>query len=59
MMLVCKTDADAQRVIAEARIDRIQAQVVGRTTESNIGEVIIQSRVKEGRRLSSRELVKA
>lgn len=59
MLLVCKTDADAQRVIAEAISDTIQAQVVGHTTESDKGEITIWSRFKEGHRLSSNELVEA
>lgn len=56
MLVVCKTNADAERVIAEAKNDGILARVVGCTTESNEGEVKIQSRFKERRLLSSKEL---
>ncbi len=53
MLVVAPTKRDAQRIIKEAQNDGIKAQIVGRTTESSEREVIIESRFKEGKTLSS------
>lgn len=58
MLVVCETEKDAETLIEEAAKDGIRAQRVGQTIESGIGEILIQSRFKENRLLSSRELEK-
>ena len=56
MLVVCKTEADARKLVAEAAADWIGASIVGMTTESADGEVRIESRFRENRWLSSKEL---
>lgn len=53
MLIICHTTADAMRLIYEAKKDRYDASVVGVTTESPDREIIIHSRFKEGKLLSS------
>ena len=54
MLLICYSDNHAAKVIAIAKEDGIEAQVVGRTNEQadqNGHKVVIHSRFKEGRTL--------
>jgi len=53
MLVVCATDADAKRVLAEAATMRILAYPVGITTKSPERLVTITSRFKEGKLLRS------
>lgn len=53
MFLVTPTKRDAQIIIREARKDGIKAQIVGRTTESSNREIVIESRFKERKTISS------
>jgi len=53
MVLVCKTKQDAQIVIREAQKDGVQAQVIGKTFESMDNEIVIHSKFREYKILSS------
>ncbi|MFZ2778184.1 MAG: AIR synthase-related protein [Candidatus Moraniibacteriota bacterium] len=52
-VVIFEADADAEIFIEESRKDGNHAQVIGRTTASEEGEIIIHSRFKEGKELSS------
>ncbi len=54
MLVICHTTADAMRLIHEAKKDNYIASVVGLTTASQDNEIIIHSRFKEGKVLSSK-----
>ncbi len=56
MMVIVRSDKDAHLLIEEATKDGIDASIVGTTTRSPINEILIRSRFKEGRMLSSEEL---
>ncbi len=56
MFVVAEIDEDAERIIAEAEADGIEAQIVGHTTTSDENEITIVSRFRENRTLSSLEL---
>jgi len=58
MLVVCETEKDAKTLIEEAAKDGIRARRVGQTIESDTREILIQSRFKENRLLSSKELEK-
>ena len=56
MIAVCASKKDAGILIEEAAKDKIQAERIGKTTESSEREVIIHSQFKESRIISSNEL---
>jgi phosphoribosylaminoimidazole (AIR) synthetase len=56
MIVVCETEKDADILIEKAAEDGIKAQRIGEITESPLREVLISSRFKESRILSSNEL---
>ncbi len=58
MLVIVKSEKDAERLINEAKKDGITASVVGMTIASKDSEIRIFSRFKEGRWLSSEELKK-
>lgn len=58
MLIVVKTKNDAEKLIAEAKKDGVEAYIVGLTTKSNISEIKIASQFLERRLLSSGELKK-
>ena len=53
MLAVVEDQNSAERLIAEAMADGINTMVVGRTTQSPDKEIVIQSRFREGKSLSS------
>ncbi len=53
MLLVCRS-VDADKVVREAEKDGIRALVVGETTKSHDKEIVIRSRFKEEKILSSK-----
>lgn len=53
MLLVCEDERNANKLIAEAKKDRIEAQIIGKTTESPESIIRINSRFKEGGELRS------
>lgn len=55
-LVVCETEEDAKRLVEEAAKDGIRASKIGQTIESDTNEILIQSRFREGRLLSSKEL---
>lgn len=55
MLVVCKSNSDAVKMIEEAKKDGIKASIVGVTSSSKDREVIIKSRFREKRELSSKE----
>lgn len=55
MIVVCKTNDDAVKLVEEAAKDGIRASIIGMTTSSKDREVVIKSRFRENRELSSRE----
>lgn len=55
MVLACASKADAKTLIAEAHKDNIRAGIIGETTESKKNEVVIESKFREGRTLSSEQ----
>lgn len=56
MLIVCRTDKDAEILIKEAKKDGIKASIVGVTINRGKQRVFIQSRFQEERVLSSDEL---
>ena len=54
-MLLVIDEADTNLIIQEAQQDGIKAQIVGETTNSEDSELIIHSRFKEGKILSSKK----
>ncbi len=52
MLIIAASENDASRIITEATQDQIKAQIVGETTDRH-GEILIRSRFKEGKTLSS------
>lgn len=57
MLIVCESKDDANKLIEEAKKDGIIAAEIGETTSSEQNEILIQSRFREGRELSSLHLV--
>ncbi|MDP3725438.1 MAG: AIR synthase-related protein [Nanoarchaeota archaeon] len=55
MLLVLTNPRDAEIVIREAARDSVSAQIVGETTSSPQGEIVIQSQFLGGKELSSLE----
>jgi phosphoribosylformylglycinamidine cyclo-ligase len=55
MLIVAEKENDAKIIIEQAEKDNIKSQVVGQTTKSADSEVIIHSRFKEGKILSSKQ----
>ena len=53
MLIVVERLEDAFRLQAEAQKDEIQSRIVGHTTKSDENEIIIHSKFKEGKILSS------
>lgn len=54
MLVVCETEVDADRLVYEARGDRLKASLVGHTIDSQDKEILINSRFKNyDRNLSS------
>lgn len=58
MLSVVDDELDAMILIDEANQDGVKAQIVGHLTASEDREVLIHSRFREGRTLSSKELKK-
>jgi phosphoribosylformylglycinamidine cyclo-ligase len=56
MLIICETLRDAEWLIVEAERENIRASIVGETIISDDREIFIQSRFKEGRMLSSKEI---
>ena len=55
MVLVCRDQEAVETIAREARKDGVSAVLIGRTTKSDCREIIIESRFREGRSLSSEE----
>lgn len=55
MHVVCANDHDAQVVIEQAENDQVQAQIIGRTTDSSDGLIIVNSRFREGVEVNSQQ----
>ena len=55
MLIVAEKENDAGIIVKEAEKDGIKAQVVGQTTKSTDNEIIIYSRFREGKILSSKK----
>ena len=51
MMVVCKSESDAQIVIDEAEKDGAEAQIVGKTIASETNQVFIDSMFLEGKKI--------
>ncbi|MFH1172972.1 MAG: AIR synthase-related protein [bacterium] len=58
IIAILRTDDDIEKFIVENRKDGIGAQFIGRTTRSANNEILINSKFREGRVLSSEELKK-
>ena len=55
ILIVAEKESDAERIIEEAKKDNIKAQVVGQTTKSADNKIVIHSRFREEKILSSKK----